>query len=70
MLPTLNGTLHSTALLIGIARELYSTSDPIDGRVMHLEPVNVEYNLAGEDMAHITIYQQLQTAVPRTSSKK
>ena len=34
MLPTLNGTLHIAALLIGIMWELYSTFDPIYDSVM------------------------------------
>ena len=46
MLLTLNGTLHIAALLIGIMWELYSICNPIDDRVMHLEPINTEYNLA------------------------
>ena len=46
VLPTLEGTVHITTLLIGIAWELYSTSNPIDDRVMRLEPIDAKYNLA------------------------
>ena len=70
MVPTLNGTLHITTLLIGIARELYSTCNPIYDRVMHLEPINAKYNLAQEVLAHITVHQQLQTAITHAGSKK
>ena len=62
MLPMLNGTLHIITLLISIARELYGTSNSIDDRVMHLEPIDTEYNLAPEVLAHTTSYQQLQRA--------
>ena len=72
MLPTLNGTLHITALLISIVWELYSICDPINDRVMHLEPINTKYNLAREVLAHIARYLQLQravsTPVPNSSS--
>ena len=70
MLPTLRGTLHITTLLIGIAWELYGTSDPIYDRVMHLEPIDAEYNLAREVLAHITINWQLQTAVLHAGTKE
>ena len=70
MLPTLNGTLHIAALLIGIAWELYSTCNPIYDRVMRLEPIDTEYNLAREVLAHITSYRQLQRAIPHAGSKK
>ena len=67
--PTLNGTLHITALPIAIARELYSICNPIYDRVMHLEPIDAKYNLDREVLAHITHYQQLKQAVPHASSK-
>ena len=70
MLPTLRGTLHITALLIDIARELNGTSDQIDERVMHLKPINAEDNLAQEVLAHKTTYWQLQRAIPHGGSKK
>ena len=70
MLPTLRVTLHITALLIGVAWELYSTGDPINDRVMRLEPIGAEYNLAREVLAHITHYQQLQKAVPHAGPKE
>ena len=63
-------TLYITTLLIGIAWELYSTCDPIDNRVMHLEPIDTEYNLAREVLAHISINRQLQTAVPHAGTKE
>ena len=44
-LPTPRITLHITTLLIGIVWELYGTSNPINDRVMHLEPIKTEYNL-------------------------
>ena len=69
-LPTPRITLHITALLIGIAWEPYGTSNPIDNRVMRLEPINAEYNLAREVLAHITVNWQLQTAVPHAGTKE
>ena len=59
MLPTLKGALHITTLLIGVAWELYGTSNPINDRVMRLEPIDAEYNLAREVLAHITVNPQL-----------
>ena len=59
MLPTLRGTLHITTLLIGIAWEPYGTCNPINYRVMRLEPIDAEYNLAREVLAHITVNPQL-----------
>ena len=70
MLPKLNGTLHIAALLIGVMWELCSTCDPINDRVMQLEPIGAEYNLAREVLAHITINRQLQTAVPHAGTKE
>ena len=70
MLPTPRITLYITTLLIGIAWELYSTCDPINDRVMQLEPIDAEYNLAREVLAHITINRQLQTAVPHAGTKE
>ena len=70
MLPIPRITLHITTLLIGIAWELYGTSDPINDRVMHLEPIDTEYNLAREVLAHITVNRQLQTAVPHAGTKE
>ena len=45
-LPTPRIALYITTLLIGITWELYSTGDPINDRVMRLEPIDAEYNLA------------------------
>ena len=70
MLPTLKGTSHITALLIGVAWELYSTGDPINERVMRLEPIDAEYNLAREVLAHITNNRQLQTAISHAGTKE
>ena len=70
MVPTLNGTLHIATLLIGIAGELNGTGNPIYDRFMHLEPIDTEYNLDQEVLAHITHYRQLQRAVPHASSKE
>ena len=58
-LPTPRITLNITALLIGVAWELYSTGNPINDRVMRLEPIDAEYNLAREVLAHITNNRQL-----------
>ena len=46
MLPTPRITIYITALLIGVMWELYGTGDPINDRVMRLEPIDAEYNLA------------------------
>ena len=70
MLPTLTGTLYITALLISIAWEFYGTNDPINDRVMCLEPIDAEYNLAREVLAHITVNWQLQRAIPHASTKE
>ena len=70
MIPTPRITLHITALLIGITWELYGTSNPINDRVMRLEPIDAEYNLAREVLAHITVNRQLQTAVPHAGTKE
>ena len=70
MLPTPRITLYITTLLIGIVWELYGTGDPINDRVMRLEPIDAEYNLAREVLAHITINRQLQTAVPHAGTKE
>ena len=70
MLPTLRGLLHITTLLIGIAWELYGTCNPINDRVMRLEPIDAEYNLAREVLAHITVNRQLQTAIPHACTKE
>ena len=70
MLPTPRITLYITTLLIGIAWELYSTCDPINDRVMRLEPIDAEYSLAREVLAHITNNRQLQGAVPHASTKQ
>ena len=70
MLPTLRGTLHITTLLIGIVWELYGTCNPINDRVMCLEPINAEYNLAREVLAHITVNRQLQRAIPHAGAKE
>ena len=70
MLPTPRITLYKTTLLIGVAWELYGTGNPIYDRVMRLEPVDAEYNLAREVLAHITNNQQLQTAVPHAGTKE
>ena len=69
-LPTPRITLYKTTLLIGVAWELYGTCDPIYDRVMRLEPIDAEYNLAREVLAYITINWQLQTAVPYASTKE
>ena len=37
---------------------------------MRLEPIDAEYNLAREVLAHITINRQLQTAVPHAGTKE
>ena len=70
MLPTLRGTLYITTLLIGATWELYDTRDPINDRVMRLEPINAEYNLAREVLAHITVNWQLQTAISHAGAKQ
>ena len=70
MLPTLRGTLHIITLLIGIAWELYRTSNPINDGVMRLEPINAECNLAREVLAHITRNRQLQTALSHAGTKE
>ena len=70
MLPTPRITLYVTALLIGVAWELYGPGNPIDNRVMRLEPIKAEYNLAREVLAHITVNRQLQTAVPHAGTKE
>ena len=70
MLPTPRVTLHTTALLIGIVWELYGTCNPINDRVMRLEPIDAEYNLAQEVLAHITVNWQLQRAIPHAGSKQ
>ena len=70
MLPTPKITLYITTLLIGVAWELYGTGDPINDRVMRLEPIDAEYNLAQEVLAHITRNQQLKTAVPHAGTKE
>ena len=69
-LPTPRITLNIITLLIGVAWELYGTCDPIYDRVMRLEPIDAEYNLAREVLAHITINRQLQTAVSHAGTKK
>ena len=68
--PTLWGTLHITTLLIGIVWELYGTCNPINDRIMRLKPIDAEYNLAREVLAHITQYRQLQRAVLHAGSKE
>ena len=70
MLPTLRGTLHITTLLIGIAWELYGTCHPMYDGAMLLEPIDAEYNLTREVLAHITGYWQLQRAVPHAGAKQ
>ena len=70
MLPTPRVTLYITALLIGIMWELYGTFNPIYDRVMRLEPIDAEYNLAGEALDHITVNQQLQTVVLHAGTKE
>ena len=47
-LPTPKITLYITTLLIGVAWELYGTCNPINDRVMRLDPIDAEYNLARE----------------------
>ena len=69
-LPTPKITLYITTLLIGVAWELYGTGDPINDRVMHLEPIDAKYNLAREVLAHITNNRQLQRAVSHASTKQ
>ena len=69
-LPTPRITLYITTLLIGITWELYGTCNPIDYRVMRLEPIDAKYNLAGEVLAHITVNWQLQGAVPHAGTKE
>ena len=70
MLTTLTATLHITTLLIGLVWELYGTCNPINDRVMRLDPIDAKYNLAQEVLAHITRNLQLQRAVPHAGFKE
>ena len=48
----------------------YMQPNPIYYRVMHLKPIDAEYNLTQEVLAHITLHRQLHTTVPHAGSKE